>query len=191
VAYREERRAEPRDAGHSVFLASSTVAAWQINRSAASAVSMRIWGATRISASISVGCVEMEFPNDSESVAGQQVESNPFVEGAIELLHEMPPQFDCRVCRNKRSAASAIWLKSSAPRKCPSPRAAIASKRSRETTSDPSRSNRSRANPSQNESSSLLDTDRAPPRSGPLPNHAGRGPEERMPANRGVLARHI
>src|SRR5438045_2810871 len=75
----------------------------------------------------------MEFPNDPKPVAGQQVESNPFVEGAIELLHEIPPQFDCWVCRSKRSAASAIWLKSSAPRRCPSPRASIASRRNRET----------------------------------------------------------
>src|SRR5204863_27488 len=92
-------------------------------------------GSTRISEAISVGRIEMEFPNDPKPVAGQQVESNPFVEGAIELLHGIPPQFDCPVCRHKRSAASAIWLKSSAPRSCPSPRAAIASRRSRETTS--------------------------------------------------------
>src|SRR5438477_427146 len=98
-------------------------------------------GATRISAAISVGRIEMEFPNDPKPVAGQQVESNPFVERAIELLHGIPPQYDCPVCRHKRSAASAIWLKSSAPRSCPSPPAAIASRRSRETTSGPSRSN--------------------------------------------------
>src|SRR5438105_2988713 len=98
----------------------------------------------------------MEFPDDSDPIASQQVESNPF-EGRIELLHGMSPQFDCPVFRNKRSAASAIWLKRSAPRRCPSPRAAIASRRSRETNSGPSRCNRSRANPSQNESSSLLD----------------------------------
>src|ERR1051325_11443773 len=48
-------------------------------------------GSTRISASISVSCVKMEFPNDPDPVAGQQVESNTFMEGAIELLHEMPP----------------------------------------------------------------------------------------------------
>src|SRR5205814_2365758 len=140
-------------------------------------------GSRRISAAISVGRIELEFPNATDPVASHEVASDPFVEGAIELLHGIPPQFDCPVCRHKRSAASAIWLKSSAPRSCPSPRASIASRRSRETTSGPSRSKRSRANPSQNESSSLLDTGRAPPRSGPLPNHAGRGPEERMPAN--------
>src|SRR5437762_508260 len=74
---------------------------------------------TRISAAISVGRVEMQFPNDPEPVAGQQVESNPFVESAIELLHGIPPQFNCPVCRSKRSAASAIWLKSSTRRGCP------------------------------------------------------------------------
>src|SRR5436190_21841464 len=99
----------------------------------------------------------MEFPDHSDPITSQQVERNPFVEGAIKLLHDMPPQFDCPVCRNKRSATSAISIKSSAPRRCPSPRAAIASRRSRETISGPSRSNRSRAKPSQNESSSLLD----------------------------------
>src|SRR5947207_13278361 len=76
-------------------------------------------GSTRISVTMSVGRIEMEFPNDPKPVAGQQVESNPFMEGAIELLHGIPPQFDCPVCRHKRSAASAIWLKSSAPRRCP------------------------------------------------------------------------
>ena len=40
---------------------------------------------------------------------------------------------------------------------CPSPPASIACRRSRKTTLGPSRSNRSRAKPSQNESSSLLD----------------------------------
>jgi hypothetical protein len=99
----------------------------------------------------------------------------------------MPPQFDCRACRNKRSAASAIWLKSSAPRRCPSPRAAIASRRSRETTSGPSRSNRSRANPSQNDSSSLLDTDWAPPRSGPSQITPGGGLRRECLPNRDVL----
>jgi hypothetical protein len=39
---RQERRAEYRDAGHSVFFASSTLSEWRINRSAASAVPMRI-----------------------------------------------------------------------------------------------------------------------------------------------------
>src|SRR5215471_5651896 len=148
-------------------------------------------GATLKSAAISIGCIEMEFPDDSDPIASQQVESNPFVEGAIELLHGISPQFDCPVCRNKRSAASAIWFKRSAPRRCPSARASVASRRSRETTSRPSRCNRSRANPSQNQSSSLLDTDRALPGSDSLSNYAGREPEEGMPANENVLAMRI
>src|SRR5437762_6791491 len=64
-------------------------------------------GSTRISAAISVGRIEMEFPNDTDPVASHEVASDPFVEGAIELLHGIPPQFDCPVCRHKRSAASA------------------------------------------------------------------------------------
>ena len=117
---------------------------------------------------------------------GRIGQSNPFTEPRSSF--SMGRQLDCPVCRKKRSAASAIWIKSSAPRRCPSPRAAIASRRSRETTSGPSRANRSRANPSQNDSSSRLGTERRPLRSDRLPAYAGRGPEERMPANKGVSA---
>jgi hypothetical protein len=42
---RQERRAEQRDGGNSEFLASSMLAECRINRSAASAVPMRIWAA--------------------------------------------------------------------------------------------------------------------------------------------------
>ena len=147
-------------------------------------------GATRISAAISVGRIEVEFPNDSEPVAGQQVESNTFMEGAIErfcmecaasvrglpqqtlggirnLDHEfstasVPFSACCdRLLTQARDDLRPIALQQIA-------RQSFA-KRVVEPTGHGSGAAKKR----------------------PLPNHAGRGPEERMPANRGVLARRI
>ena len=44
-------------------------------------------GRARVSTAISVRRIEMEFPNDIDPIASQEIECHPFMEDAIELLH--------------------------------------------------------------------------------------------------------
>src|SRR5437588_13097644 len=58
-------------------------------------------GSTRISAAISVGCVEMEIPNDPESVSANRSRATLSWNACSNFCIRIPPPLDCPVCRQQ------------------------------------------------------------------------------------------